>query len=296
MLNGPPVCRTCCISKAKQMTSRSPTSRLLEISPLRDVVLKQLDMKAALNIKSLAKLFEDGGGQGLLDYRHPSPRTFSCSQPSSSKLPAAQCRTCLPRRASNLLEDNTAARRVFQEALTQMPDELRLLASLLSTAQVRRVCCGLWSTRHVELRSLLLVDRSCVRLHKIYLDTPCQVFTSPCQSMAVPAQELCDRVAGRNSEDAETIVAGLRELLTQWTAREAAVKAALAEARHGADDALVAALETAACERGQHLAQIAALEAKLKATKQQVGLLRCWGITWVGGTRIVTVGCRTAEC
>ena len=40
------------------------------------------------------------------------------------------------RRASNLLEDDTAARRVFQEALTQMPEELRLLASLLTTAQV----------------------------------------------------------------------------------------------------------------------------------------------------------------
>ena len=78
-------------------------------------------------------------------------------------------------------------------------------------------------------------------------------------------------MAGRNSDDAESIVAGLRDLLTQWTARESAVKAALAEARQGADEAVVAALETAACERGQHLAQIAALEAELRALQQQVG-------------------------
>ncbi len=83
-------------------------------------------------------------------------------------------------------------------------------------------------------------------------------------------QELHDRAAGRNAEDTLTIIAGLRELLAQWTAREAAVKAALAEARQGADDAIVAALDAAACERGQHLAQIAILEAELKAAQHQV--------------------------
>jgi len=67
-----------------------------------------------------------------------------------------------------------------------------------------------------------------------------------------------------------TIIGGLRDLLAQWTAREAAVKAALAEARQGADDAIVAALDAAACERGQHLAQIAILEAELKAAQHQV--------------------------
>ncbi len=59
-------------------------------------MLKQLDMKTALDIKGLAKLFENGGGQGLLDYRHPFPLTFSSGQPGSSRLLAAQCRTCLP--------------------------------------------------------------------------------------------------------------------------------------------------------------------------------------------------------
>ena len=83
-------------------------------------------------------------------------------------------------------------------------------------------------------------------------------------------QELHDRAAGRNAEDTKTIISGLRELLAQWTAREAAVKAALAEARQGADDAIVAALDAAACERGHHLAQIAALEAELEAVQHQV--------------------------
>ena len=86
-------------------------------------------------------------------------------------------------------------------------------------------------------------------------------------------QELRNRAAGRNAGDTGTIVGGLRELLGQWTAREAAAKAALAEARQGADDAIVTALDAAACERGQHLAQIAALEADLRATKQQVSSL-----------------------
>ncbi len=140
----------------------------------------------------------------------------------------------------------------------------------------------------------LVASQALVR--RIYQDFPPGTPTGPhhTRPTAVPAQELCDRVAGRNSEDAETIVAGLRELLTQWTAREAAVKAALAEARQGADDAVVAALETAARERGQHLAQIAALEAELKAAKQQVGPLRCWGMARVAGRR--SCRCRLPHC
>ena len=67
------------------MTGGSPTSRLLEVSPLRDVVLKHLDMKGALDIKGLAKLFEDGGGQGLLDYRQPLMPGNPWSQPGSSR-------------------------------------------------------------------------------------------------------------------------------------------------------------------------------------------------------------------
>ena len=62
------------------MTGGSPTSRLLEVSPIRDLVMQKLDMKSALDIKGLAKLFDNGGGQGLLDYRFCPPSVPHCTQ------------------------------------------------------------------------------------------------------------------------------------------------------------------------------------------------------------------------
>ncbi len=67
------------------MTGGSPTSRLLEVSPIRDIVMPGL--KSALDIRGLAKLFDNGGGQGLLDYRcdptRLAPSVPLCTQRAS---------------------------------------------------------------------------------------------------------------------------------------------------------------------------------------------------------------------